>query len=67
MLKKVLNLLDAQVLSKKEQTNVIGGQPFPRRCDEENPCNTKGLCCTNNYCINSGPDKNGIWPRCDSM
>lgn len=67
MLKKVLNLLDAQILSRKEQINVIGGQPALRWCNEENPCNTKGLCCTNNYCINSGPDKNGIWPRCDYM
>lgn len=67
MLKKVLNLSDAQILGKKEQVNVVGGGYPPTECSENNPCNMNGWCCANNFCIRSGPDENGMWPRCDSM
>lgn len=67
MIRKLLNLSDTQILGKKEQANVIGGIREPRMCNEEKPCNMTGWCCTDNYCIPSGPDENGIWPRCDYM
>jgi len=67
MIKKLLSLSEIQILNRREQKNVIGGKLAPRECGEDNPCNMKGWCCTDNYCIPSGPDENGIWPRCDYM
>lgn len=67
MISEILNLAYTQVLGKNEQTEILGGQNAPIACGENNPCNMAGWCCADNICIPSGPDENGIWPRCDYM
>lgn len=67
MIKKLLNVSGTQVLGKSEQSKVLGGILPPKECNEENRCKMAGWCCTDNICIKSGPNENGIYPRCDYM
>ena len=65
MLKKLLNIDGAKLLSNVAQENIKGGQPFIRRCAIDGSC-PPGFCCKSGGCIDDTP-VNGTIPACDPM
>lgn len=64
MLKNLLNIDGAKVLSKTAQKNISGGKPVPINCAGTGIC-PPGFCCKSGTCIDDTPGPDGTIPACD--
>jgi len=64
MLKNLLNIDGAKLLSKVAQENIKGGQPIAIDCASTGIC-PSGFCCKDGSCIDDTPGPDGTIPACD--